>query len=156
MAETTAIPRIPVDAKPANKKWKFIVGGLAIVALIAYLIVSSVGDAGAYYKEVNEVTSQQSALAGKKLRVSGLVDTKSISWDAQEFDLSFTIMDQNNSGDTLRIHFHGVQPDNMNREGSIAIVEGRLGSDGVLEAETLLLKCPSRYEEAPQEVKSMS
>ncbi|QLQ07100.1 MAG: cytochrome c maturation protein CcmE [Anaerolineae bacterium] len=155
MAETTAVPRIPIDARPANKKWKFIVGGLVIVAVIAYLIVSSVGSAGAYYKEVHEVTSQQAALTGTKLRVSGLVDTQSIRWDAQDFDLSFMISDQNNPGEKLRIHFHGVQPDNMNREGSIAIVEGRLGADGVLEADTLLLKCPSRYEEAPQEVKSM-
>ena len=155
MAETSAIPRIPVDTKPANKKWKFIIAGLAIVAVIAYLIISSVGDAGAYYKEVHEVTSQQSALAGKKLRVSGLVDAQSVRWDSQKFDLSFTILDQNNSGEALRIHFHGVQPNNMTREGSIAIVEGRLGQDGILEADTLLLKCPSRYEEAPQEVKSM-
>jgi len=35
-------------------------------------------------------------------------------------------------------------------------VEGRLRADGVLEADTLLLKCPSRYEEAPQEVKKIS
>jgi cytochrome c-type biogenesis protein CcmE len=35
----------------------------------------------------------------------------------------------------------------MEREGSSAIVEGSLKPGGVVEANNLLLKCPSRYEE---------
>ena len=35
----------------------------------------------------------------------------------------------------------------MTREGSSAIVEGSMGPNGVVEANNLLLKCPSRYEE---------
>ena len=47
----------------------------------------------------------------------------------------------------MAIHFHGVQPDQIAREGSSAIVEGTLGPNGVVDANNLLLKCPSRYEE---------
>ncbi len=156
MAESAAIPRIQTGSRTANKQIKFIVGGVLIASVILYLIVSMVGSDGAYYKEVSEVQAQQSALVDHKLRVSGLVEINTVSWNATNFDLNFTILDQKGTGEKLPVHFHGVQPDNMTREGSIAIVEGRLRADGVLEADTLLLKCPSRYEEAPQEVKKIS
>jgi cytochrome c-type biogenesis protein CcmE len=163
MAESAAIPSvfektpsIQTGARTANKQMKFIIGGALIAAVILYLIVSMIGSDGAYYKEVSEVKAQQSALIDRKLRVSGLVETNTVSWSASDFNLNFTILDQKGTGEKLAVHFHGVQPDNMTREGSIAIVEGRLRADGVLEADTLLLKCPSRYEEAPQEVKKIS
>ena len=156
MAESTSIPRIQVTPKAANKQLKFIVGGLIIAGVIAYLIISMIGSEGAYYREVSEVKAEHASLVDRKLRVSGLVENNTIAWNSKAFDLQFSILDQKGTGDKLRVHFHGVQPDNMNREGSVAIVEGRLREDGVLEADTLLLKCPSRYEEAPQEVKKIS
>ena len=42
----------------------------------------------------------------------------------------------------IAIHFHGVKPDQMDREGSSAIIEGSMGPGGIVEANNLLLKCP--------------
>ncbi|MBK9231798.1 MAG: cytochrome c maturation protein CcmE [Anaerolineae bacterium] len=156
MAESSAISRIQSGSRTANKQLKFIFGGVLIAAVILYLIISVIGSEGAYYKEVGEVQAQQAALIDRKVRVSGLVEITTVSWDPTNFNLDFTILDQRGTGEKLPVHFHGVQPDNMTREGSVAIVEGRLRPDGVLDADTLLLKCPSRYEEAPQEVKKIS
>ena len=147
MTESSTILRDAAAVRPANKKIKFIIGGLVIVALIGYLIVSSISNAGAYYREVGEVLQQQTALTGKALRVSGNIVTESIDYDAANLDLDFKISDPADASKQLPIHFHGVQPDQIGREGSSAIVEGTLGSDGVVEANNLLLKCPSRYEE---------
>jgi cytochrome c-type biogenesis protein CcmE len=147
MAESSTILRDAATAKPANKKLKFIIGGLVIVALIGYLIVSSISSAGAYYREVGEVLAQQSALTGKSLRVSGNIVTDSIQYDAPTLILNFKISDPADPTKQLPIHFHGVQPDQISREGASAIVEGKLGSDGVVDASNLLLKCPSRYEQ---------
>jgi len=152
MAETSTILRDAVATRRANSKIKFIVGGLVIVGLIGYLIVSSISSAGAYYREVGEVLSQQQTLTGKALRVSGNIVTESIRYDAATLDLSFKISDPADASKQLPIHFHGVQPDQMSREGSSAIVEGTLGPGGVVEANNLLLKCPSRYDEY-QEIK---
>ena len=55
------------------------------------------------------------------------------------------------NGAELPIVFYGPRPDNFQRTAS-AIVEGELLENGSFEAETLLLKCPSRYEEDPEEV----
>jgi cytochrome c-type biogenesis protein CcmE len=37
----------------------------------------------------------------------------------------------------------------LKREATEAIVEGNIQPDGTFKADSLLLKCPSRYEEAP-------
>jgi cytochrome c-type biogenesis protein CcmE len=131
----------------ANNKIKFIVGGLVIVVLIGYLIISSVSNAGSYYREVGEVLGQTNQLVGKNLRVSGNIVTQSIQYDAPTLDLNFKISDPKDANQQLAIHFHGVQPDQLGREGASAIVEGALNANGVVDANNLLLKCPSRYEE---------
>lgn len=149
MAESSTILRGAVTSNRANSKVKFIVGGLVIAALIIYLIVSSISSAGAYYREVGEVLAQQTELTGKNLRVSGNIVTESVRYDAANLDLNFLISDPADPNKQLAIHFHGVQPDQITRPGSSAIVEGALGPNGV-EANNLLLKCPSRYEEGVQ------
>jgi len=151
MAENSTILKGAVSTSKANSKVKFIAGGLVIVGLIAYLIVSSISSAGAYYREVGEVLSQRDTLVGKNLRVSGNVVTESVTYDAAKLDLNFMISDPADSSKQLAVYFHGVQPDQITREGASAIVEGSLGPNGVVEANNLLLKCPSRYEEYEQE-----
>ncbi len=151
MAENSTILKGAVSTHKANSKVKFIAGGLVIVGLITYLIVSSISSAGSYYREVGEVLSQRDALMGKNLRVSGNVVTSSVTYDSAKLDLNFLISDPADASKTLPVYFHGVQPDQITREGASAIVEGKLGPDGTVESNNLLLKCPSRYEEYEQE-----
>ncbi len=148
----TTILRGKVETNRANKQIKFIVGAAVVLGLIAYLIVSAISSSGAYYREVSEVLAEQAALTGKNLRVSGNIVTESIRYDAATLDLSFRISDPKDAGKQIAVHFHGVKPDQMERAGSSAIVEGQMGANGVIEANNLLLKCPSRYEEY-QEIK---
>ena len=147
MAESSTILRGKVESNQANKKIKFIVGGAVVLGLIVYLIASAISSSGAYYREVGEVVNEKTALTGKSLRVSGNIVTESIKYDPATLDLSFSISDPKDAGKQLAIHFHGVKPDQMEREGSSAIVEGSLKPGGIVEANNLLLKCPSRYEE---------
>ncbi len=151
MSEDSTILRGTVSSNSANKKIKFIVGGVAILALIVYLIVSAVSSAGSYYREVGEVLAQQSTLTGKPLRVSGNVVRESIQYDAPTLSLTFSISDPKDASQQLPVHFHGVQPDQIGREGASALVEGKLLPTGAVEANNLLLKCPSRSEEYGQE-----
>jgi cytochrome c-type biogenesis protein CcmE len=122
-------------------------GGLVIVGLIVYLVASSISSAGAYYREVGEVLAEHETLIGKSLRVSGNVVTESVVYDAPTLSLSFRISDTADASRQVPVHFRGVQPDQIGREGASAIVEGTLGADGTVEASNLLLKCPSKYEE---------
>jgi cytochrome c-type biogenesis protein CcmE len=47
----------------------------------------------------------------------------------------------------LTITYNGPKPDLL-RDEAQAIITGHLGSDGVFHADDLLLKCPTKYQEA--------
>jgi cytochrome c-type biogenesis protein CcmE len=156
MAESSTILRGTVRSNKANRQFKFIIGGLVVVGLIVYLMVSAIQSAGAYYREVGEVVAQHETLVDKQLRVSGNIVTESINYDVSTLDLRFKISDPADASKQIPIYFHGVKPDQIDREGSSAIVEGKLRQDGTVEANHLLLKCPSRYEEYEEiEVKAI-
>lgn len=127
-----------------NPRVKFLVGGLVILVAVAYLVAMALTTTGAYYRTVSEVLEQKDTLVGKPLRVSGKLVAESIVWKPTTLELSFEISDD--KGARLPVYFQGVKPDNMT-EAAAVIVEGKLRPDGVVEANTLLLKCPSRYVE---------
>jgi cytochrome c-type biogenesis protein CcmE len=147
---------------------KFIIGGLAIVAAIVYLIASSTQAAAQYYLTIDEVQERGDAVLGRNLRISGAVDGATIEYDAQSLTLHFTVanvpadLDQieqagglaevlhqaviDPNARRLQVVYIGPMPDLLRNEAQ-AIVTGHLGEDGVFYADELLLKCPTRYEE---------
>ena len=149
MTESTILTSPQLDAKPANRNLKFIVGAAIIFLAIGFLVFNAMGSAGAYYMTVTELTDEADSYVGKNVRVSGVVVDESVDYNSSELILRFNIADDANQ---LPIHFHGPRPDNFVRAAE-AIVEGEYGEDGVLYAKSLLLKCPSRYEEHGGETK---
>ncbi len=158
----------------SGNRFKFIIGGLLIVAAVIYLIASSTQASAQYFLTIGEVASQGSDVMGRDLRVSGAVIGDTIQYDAQTLTLTFTVADipgDNNeieaqgglaavlheaTVDPNRTHievvYNGVKPDLLRNEAQ-AIMTGRLGQDGKFYADELLLKCPTKYEEAvPQQV----
>jgi cytochrome c-type biogenesis protein CcmE len=121
---------------------KFIFGGALIVLAVGYLIVSSIGGSTAYYLTVQEVKAQ--GPSEHPVRVAGTVVEDSIEWNAQELMLNFNIADDSGS---LAVTYNGPRPD-MLRDGAEAVVEGKYVEGDSFEASNLLLKCPSKYEEA--------
>jgi len=152
---------------------KFLIGGLLILAAVAYLIASSTVAAAQYFLTVDEVKAKGSEVIGKNLRVSGAVIGDTIQYDPQTLKLTFEVAHvpgdnkevEAQGGLTAVLHaavtdptrsrikvvYIGPKPDLLKNEAQ-AIMTGHLGSDGVFYADELLLKCPTRYEEAvPQQ-----
>jgi cytochrome c-type biogenesis protein CcmE len=151
---------------------KFLVGGVLILAAVVYLIVSSMSASAEYFMTVDEVAAQGPAVAGKSLRVSGAVLGDSITYDAKTLTLKFTVahvpadnkLVEDEGGlaqalyeavndptrNRMEVVYNGVQPDLLRNEAQ-AIMTGKLGEDGVFYADELLLKCPTKYEEAVPE-----
>jgi cytochrome c-type biogenesis protein CcmE len=50
---------------------------------------------------------------------------------------------------SYNVVYRGITPDTFT-DGVDVVVEGRLGHDGTFRATTLLAKCASRYENAPE------
>lgn len=136
-----------IAAKNPNKKLKFLIGGIIIIAAIAYLMFTSISSTGAYYMSVSELNQQVGTLEGKKVRVEGSIVPESEDWDAANLLLRFKMQDD--TGQQIVVSFHGSRPSNFAR-ATEAIVEGELTDSGVFRADNLLLKCPSRYEESPE------
>lgn len=143
MTESPILTTPKLDAEPARKNTKFIFGAVILFVAIGFLVYNAVGGAGAYYLTVPELKMEAAEHVGKNVRVSGVVVDNSVDYNSADLILQFKIGDENAQ---LPIYFNGPKPDNFSR-ATEAIVEGKYGEDGVLYAHTLLLKCPSRYEE---------
>ena len=121
---------------------KFILGGIVILAMVGFLVASGLQSTSVYYLTVNEARTQLKPGGTQVVRINGVADLKSVKWDAQNLNLAFDIVE----GDRrLPVLYHGVMPDTFQQSESV-VVEGTLSTNGVFDARTLLVKCPSRYE----------
>ena len=148
---------------------KFILGGLLILAAVVYLIFSSTQASAQYFLTVDELIAKGDTLIGRDLRVSGAIIGDNIQYDPQTLELKFTVahvtgdnaqietdgglaavlhqavIDPNRNH--LQVIYVGVKPDLMRNEAQ-AIMTGKMGADGIFHADELLLKCPTKYEQA--------
>ncbi len=128
----------------ANKRVKFIIGGAVIAIAIIYLIFTATQSTAAYFLTVEELHSKGSSIYDRNVRVSGKVVGDTIDFNSRDLVLRFEVAGE--SGDTLPVIFNGPKPDQM-RHDAEAIIEGKFDGNAFT-AQTLLLKCPSRYEES--------
>jgi cytochrome c-type biogenesis protein CcmE len=151
---------------------KFILGGLFILAAVVYLIFSSTQQSAEYFLTVDEIKAKGDSVIDRNLRLSGAVIGDSIQYDAQTLTLTFDVAHvpgdnaeieaQGGLAEVLRaavmdltrqritVVYVGPRPDLLRSEAQ-AIMTGQLGADGVFYADELLLKCPTKYEEAVPE-----
>lgn len=157
MAQRLQAPSIPTDLGERTRSGynvKFMAGGGLLLLFVSFLIfqmVQATRTTGAYYMTVDELHAAGPELIGQRVRVNGNVVDGSEDWQPMTTPptLKFAITDE--SGEVLPITFYGPRPDNFQRAAS-AIIEGELLPDGSFEAHNLLLKCPSRYDEEPEEI----
>jgi len=154
------------------KNSKFIIGGLLILAAVIYLIASSTQASAEYFMTVEEVRAQEAEIVGKSLRISGAVLGDTINYDPDTLTITFTVAHVTGDNDEIEaqgglakvlhdavrdesiprldIVYNGPMPDLLQDEAQ-AIMTGHLESDGIFYADELLLKCPTKYEEAVPE-----
>ena len=126
------------------KKKRFLIGGIIVFLAIGYLGYISFMSAATYYYEVGELLEQGNSIYGENLRVNGQVAPGSVEQEAQGRIIRFTIVDIDGD-ESLPVVFQGVAPDTF-KEGAEVVAEGQLNSDGIFQANTILAKCPSKYE----------
>jgi cytochrome c-type biogenesis protein CcmE len=148
---------------------KFIIGGVVILAAVVFLIVSATQANAEYFMTIDELKAQGQSVVGRNLRISGAVVGDTIQYDPQSLTLTFQVA--NVPGDNAEIEaegglaavlhaavadpnrtrmevvYSGPKPDLLKDEAQ-AIMTGQVGSDGVFHADELLLKCPTKYQEA--------
>jgi cytochrome c-type biogenesis protein CcmE len=127
---------------------KFIIGGALVLATVAYLMASGIKETGVYYLTPSELASRVQSdhtFYNVGVKMGARVVKGSISRDVASQTITFRATDGQNSWPVV---YRGLAPDTFTDEVDV-VVEGRLQSDGVFHATTLLAKCGSRYEAAP-------
>lgn len=159
---------MPVQAASTGRA-KFIIGGALIIAAIVYLIISSTRAGAEYFMTVDELITRSAEVKDHSVRVSGAVIGDTIQYDAKTLTVKFTVA--NVPGDNkeidaqgglaavlhaavidpnrnrIQVVYSGVKPDLLRNEAQ-AIMTGHMGSDGIFYADELLLKCPTKYQDA--------
>ena len=147
----------------AARRLHFLLAGLLILVTSVWLIISGTASGARYFISVDELVSNPE-WSGRTVRVSGAVLGPSITWDPDSLTIAFTMAAIPERFDDLATALHDAvsdpsvtrldvvvpdqpKPDLLQHEAQ-AILTGRLGADGVFTASELLLKCPSRFEEA--------
>jgi cytochrome c-type biogenesis protein CcmE len=160
--EKTAHPQ-KTSLKPTSGRWKFLAGGVLILVAVAYLVISGTLTSARFFITVDEVVNNPQ-YAGQTVQITGAVIGDTIRYDPESGIIQFTIANMPAQFDDLATALHqavnnpyatrlpvivhnSALPDLLQHEAQ-AILPGRLGPDGVFYATDLLLKCPSRFEEA--------
>lgn len=113
-----------------------------MLAAVIYLLYLSFGSAVSYYVTVSEFYDRETELQDSNVRVAGKVLESPVDWDAEGFNLKFTITE---GGKNMPVIYHGTQPSGF-KAGSNILVEGKYDPDGIFQATQLIMKCSSKYE----------
>lgn len=154
-----------------KKKVKLLIALVVIVGGIGALVYSSMESTVTYYMKPSEILAKASAdgaaVYGERVRVGGIVINKTVKGSAAEHKWEFMVTDgredkilpvamsKTTPENRLTVKYNGIVPDTF-KEGVIAISDGILGKDGVFVADTVMAKCPSKYEAAQQKDKEMA
>lgn len=128
-----------------NKTLKFGLIAAIILGTLGWLAVGGVQQNATYYKELAEIRQMDQTELEKRLRVGGDIKANSIVRDGQK--VHFTLI-QNDL--TLDVVYTGADPlPDTFKDGSQAVADGRMNSDGVFYATKVQAKCASKYEAKP-------
>jgi cytochrome c-type biogenesis protein CcmE len=128
-----------------RRKARLWIAAGVVVAALAFLMVNGLRHFTEYYLTVPQLASQRALLGTSEVRVAGTVIGKTVVYDPQRNYLSFLMR---GGGQTVRVVYHGVEPDTFGAPDVQAIADGRLDAGGTFVAQSLLMKCPSHYQPA--------
>jgi len=121
-------------------KAKFVVGGLVILAALAYLIYAGVTQSAVYFVTPSELAAAPAA--GRAYRLGGLVAPGSLTWEPKTLDLRFALTDGKAS---VPVRHKGTAPD-LFGEGRGAVVEGAWAAEGYFKATLIMAKHSEDYQ----------
>ncbi len=124
-----------------GKTRRFIIGGAIILVALFYLIYGGMRQAIVYFVTPSELKGQENPSKDRFLRMGGMVVQGSLQRDLKSLTYRFQITD---GVESIPVYFRGVPPD-LFSEGKGAVVEGRMGEDGVFMATTIMAKHAEEY-----------
>ena len=134
----------PLDDSEGIGNWPIVLALVVAAALIGYVVMDGL-ESQTYFYEVDQAVAQGEDLVGQTVRVKGEVAEGSVVGEEGELGRSFRVA---HKGKQLDVRYEKALPDTF-KDGVEVVVQGEVDDDYVLQADEVMVKCPSRYEGAP-------
>ena len=126
--------------KSRHKRFGFILVGLSMLALGAYLVLSTFESNLVFFFTPTQIFLNK-VPENRSFRVGGLVENNSLQHQQNGFAVSFYVTD---TVHRVKVIYHGLLPD-LFKEGKGVVAQGRLDSDRVFVADEVLAKHDENY-----------
>jgi len=125
--------------KARQKRLIFILIGLAVLGLAAWLVFNALGNNMSYFYSPTEVVEKK-APEDHLFRLGGMVVNGSVE-RGKELTVRFAVTDTANA---VNVEYTGILPD-LFEEGQGVIAQGKLGDNGTFVASEVLAKHDENY-----------
>ncbi|MCF6180389.1 MAG: cytochrome c maturation protein CcmE [Geopsychrobacter sp.] len=133
--------------KKSNRK--ALIAILVMVFGVGFLIFRGLSSTSVYYMTVAELKTSEigrQLTANQSVRIGGLVVDGGTDYNQRELVLRFSLKDESDPQQTINAIYQGAKPDAFEPDIE-TLLEGTYNREkNLFLAETLLVKCPSKYE----------
>ncbi len=136
--------------KPRHQRMALIIGGLALLGLVATLVLNAFQSNLVFFFSPTQVAAGE-APRGKSFRIGGMVKEGSLQRQPDGVTLRFVVTDTDKD---MTVAYKGILPD-LFREGKGVVAQGKLVEDGVFAATEVLAKHDENYM-PPEAAKAVS
>lgn len=126
--------------KRRHKRIAIIVVGLAGLSLAAFLVASAFRQNLVFFFSPTQVAAKEAPI-DRTFRIGGLVQDGTLKRDGDGLTVRFTVTD---TAASIPVVYKGILPD-LFKEGRGCVAQGRIGPDGVFQAEQVLAKHDENY-----------
>jgi cytochrome c-type biogenesis protein CcmE len=126
--------------KTRHKRITFIIVGLAALGIAAGLVLNAFQNNLVFFFSPTQVAAREAPI-NRNFRIGGLVAQNSMKRDADGLTVRFTVTD---TASSIPVVYKGILPD-LFKEGRGCVAEGKVGTDGVFYANTVLAKHDENY-----------
>jgi cytochrome c-type biogenesis protein CcmE len=132
-----------LESSPSDggTNWVIVVGVMIAAALVGYVVFDGL-EAETYFYSVDQAVAEGDGIIGETVRIKGQVEAGTIEGEAGTLGRKFRIAEK---GKTIWVTYDRALPDTF-EEGVEVVAQGTVDEGGVLVADEVMVKCPSRYE----------
>ena len=126
--------------KRRHKRIGFILAGVAALAIATVLVLSAFQNNLVFFFSPSQVAAKE-APVGRTFRVGGLVQAGTVKRENDGLTVRFVVTD---TAQSIPVVYKGILPD-LFKEGRGCVAQGKIGADGVFQAEQVLAKHDENY-----------
>jgi cytochrome c-type biogenesis protein CcmE len=126
--------------KRRHKRIGIIIVALAGLSVATYLVASAFRNNLVFFFSPTQVAAKE-APVNRTFRIGGLVEEGTVKRESDGLTVRFTVTD---TAASIPVVYKGILPD-LFKEGRGCVAQGRIGADGVFQADEVLAKHDENY-----------